>query len=116
MIHGNEITIKDITDKKITFTWFVYRLAGIDDDLTIDFFNGKGIFYYQGYDDKNFDGIETEDEKYIRKATITVDKNGVTVKVEDVTSIDNNFVVIDDSIFAGQVYVEKGTYTHPTKK
>lgn len=109
----NNIEIKKVTDNEITFTWFLYRLAGIDDDTTISFENGKGIFYYQGYDDKNFDSKQTEDEKFIRKATIVLADDGVNVIIEDVNSIDSNYKVLDN--FAGSVYVKAGTYTHPTK-
>ena len=109
----NEITIKNVTDNEITFTWFLYRLAGIDDDTTISFKNGKGIFFYQGYDDKNFDEKQTEDEKYIRKATIELTDNGVNVIVEDVNQIDTNYKLLDN--FSGSVYVKAGTYTHTNK-
>lgn len=109
----NEITIKNITNNEITFTWFLYRLAVIDEDTTIAFLNGKGIFYFEGYDDKNYDGKQTEDEKYIRKATIELTDDGVNVVVENVTSIDNNYKVLDN--FSGSVYIESGTYTHPDK-
>lgn len=109
----NEITIKNITDNEITFTWFLYRLAGIDDDTTIAFNNGEAIFYYQGYDDKNFDSKQTEDEKYIRKATIKLLDNSVDVVVEDVNSIDSNYKILDN--FAGSVYIKAGTYTHSNK-
>ena len=108
----NNIEIKKITDNEITFTWFLYRLTGIDDDTTISFDNGRGIFYFKGYEDKNFDSKETEDEKYIRKATIVLTDNGVDVIVEDVSSIDNNYKVVDNF---DSVWVKAGTYSHPTK-
>ena len=58
-------------------------------------------------------GKQTEDEKYIRKATIELADDGVNVIVEDVTSIDPNYKVLDN--FAGSVYITEGTYTHPDK-
>lgn len=109
----NEITIKSVTNNSITFTWFLYRLTGIDDDTTINFSNGEAIFYFEGYDDKNFDSKNTEDEKYIRKATIKLDENGVNVNVEDVKSLDNNYLVLDEPSL---VYITKGLYSHPEKR
>ena len=109
----NEITIKNVTDNTITFTWFLYRLAGIDDDTTIGLTDGKAIFYFKGYDDKNFDSKYSEDEKYIRKATITLDENGVSVDVIEVESIDQRYTVIEQSDL---VYVTEGIYTHPIKR
>jgi len=109
----DELTIKSITDEEIIFTWFVHKTASIDNDTTISFENGKGIFYFQGYDDKNYDNIETEEEKYMRKATIELADNGVNVIVEDVTSIDSNYKLLDD--FGGSVYIIEGTYTHSEK-
>lgn len=108
----NEITIKNVTNNSITFTWFLYRLAGIDDDTTLNFTNGKATFYFEGYDDKNFDSIHSEDEKYIRKATIKLDENGVSVNVEEVEALDPNYPVLEP---AGFVYVKEGIYTHPSK-
>lgn len=112
----NSITIKNISDDKITFTWFLYRLAGIDADTTIDFSNGKAIFYYEGTYDENYDGIITTDEKYMRKATIDLTGNGVTVIVEDVISIDEGFKVLSElNDFGGADYVKSGIYTHQVK-
>lgn len=109
----DEIIIKNITDNEITFTWFLYRLGGIDEDTTISFKDGKGVFFYQGYDDKNFDGNETEDEKYIRKATLELSDSGVNVIVEDANQIDTNYKVLDN--FYGSVHIKAGTYTHTSK-
>lgn len=110
---NNTITIKNITSNKITFTWFLYRLAGIDDDTTISFKDGKAVFYYQGYDDKNYDGKQTEDEKFMRKATIELASDGVNVIIEDVKSIDTSYDVLNN--FSGSVYVKSGTYTHQNR-
>lgn len=112
----NEITIKNVTDNEITFTWFLYRLGGIDNNTTIPFKDGKGIFYYQFYDDKNYDGKQTEDEKHIRKATIELTNNGVNVIVKDVNQIDENYVLLDDYDFNGAIYCEPGIYAHTNKQ
>ncbi len=109
----NEITIKKVTNNTITFTWFLYRLTGIDDDTTLSFSNGEAIFYFEGYDDKNYDSKYTEDEKYIRKATIKLVENGINVNVEDVKTIDRNYTVLNDPSF---VYITEGLYSHPTKR
>lgn len=109
----NEITIKKVTDNEITFTWFLYRIGGIDEDTTISFKDEKAIFFYQGYQDKNFDGNETEDEKYIRKATIELTDDGVNVVVKDVNEIDANYEPLDN--FLGSEHIKEDTYTHPNK-
>ena len=61
----NEINITNISDTLITFNCFFYRLTSFE-NLTIPFNNGKGIFYFYGYQDKNFDGENTSNEKFIR--------------------------------------------------
>ena len=108
---NDEITIKSLTNNEITFTWAVYRLASID-DATIPFKDGEAIFYYQGYNDKNYDNKNTEDEKYIRRATIELVDSGVNVIVEDVSSIDSAYKLLN---FDGSEYIKSGTYTHPSK-
>ena len=110
----NEKTIKNITNNEITFTWFLYRLAGIDDGTTIPFEDGKAVFYYQGYYDSNYDDKLSEDEKYIRKATIELNNNGVNVTVEDVDSIPSSYKALDN--FDGCWFITAGTYTHPEKE
>jgi len=109
----NNINIKKITDDEITFTWFVYRLGGIDEDTTITLENGKAIFYYEGCDDKNYDSNCTEDEKFIRKATISLTDDGVNIFVEAVNSIENSYKFLDN--VSGAQYIETQIHTHPTK-
>ena len=109
----DEITIKNITDNEITFTWSLYRLISID-DAKVPFKDGKGIFFFQGYDDKNYDDNDKEDEKYMRKATIDLTNDGVNVIVEDVNKIDANSKILDIDGY-GAVHIKAGTYTYKSK-
>ena len=111
---NNEITIKNVTDNEITFTWFLYRLAGIDDDVTLNFENGKAIFFFQGYHDDNYDDEITNDERFIRKATLELGENGVSVTVKDVDSFEPYYKVVDS--FDGCWFITEGVYTHPIKR
>ena len=110
----DEISIKNVTDNEITFSWFIYRIASIDNDTTISFKDGKGIFYFEGHSDKNFDGKLTEDENFIKKTTIDLTNNGVNVIVEDVTSADSNYTLLNKSDAFNNI--ETKTYNHPEKK
>lgn len=109
----NEITIKSISNNTIVFNWFLYRLAGIDEDVSLPLNQNKATFYYQGYEDKNNDGKESDDEKYIRKATIQLNDSSVDVIVEDVDDLNSNYDV--SAQFDGASLVKAGTYTHPDK-
>ncbi len=109
----NELTITDINDKELKFTWAIYRIAVIENN-TISFDNGKGVFYFEGYDDSNFDSKTTEDEKFIRKATIVLTDNGADVLIEEVNKIDNKYTSLGE--IDGGVYIKPGTYAHPIKK
>lgn len=68
-----------------------------------------------GYDDKNFDGKDTDDEKFIRKATLELTKDGIYITIEDVNKVDDNYVVLDQYTFSGSVYVTPGDYVHNKK-
>ena len=102
----NEIVIKSIENNKLTFTWVLYRITGLD-DITISFENGMGSFYFEGIDDFN------DNQKVIRKATIVFTDNGVDVLVEDVDKIDNKYKSLGD--IDGGNYIKPGTYSHNNK-
>ena len=102
----NEIVIKSIENNKLTFTWVIYRITGLD-DITISFENGMGSFYFEGIDDFN------DNQKVIRKATVVFTDNGVDVLVEDVDKIDNNYKSLGD--IDGGNYIKPGTYSHNNK-
>ena len=72
-----------------------------------------------GYQDNNFDGENTSNEKFIRKATIELKNNEINLIVEDVPSVDNNYKIIDtltgEHNFSGAYYLSAGTYTFSSK-
>ena len=96
----NVFTVKKVSDSEISFTWFLYRTANIE-DKTIKLKDGKGIFFME-YGNKKF-----------KKATIVLTDNGVNVVVEDVKSADSNYKLISDE--GGFEYITAGTYTHESK-
>lgn len=96
----NVFTVKKVSDSEISFTWFLYRTANIE-DKTIKLKDGKGIFFME-YGNKKF-----------KKATIVLTDNGVNVVVEDVKSADSNYKLISDE--GGLEYITAGTYTHESK-
>lgn len=96
----NVFTVKKVSDSEISFTWFLYRTANIE-DKTIKLKDGKGIFF-----------MEYGNKKY-KKATIVLTDNGVNVVVEDVKSTDSNYKLISDE--GGFEYITAGTYTHESK-
>ncbi len=102
----NEIVIKGIENNKLTFTWVLYRITGLD-DITISFENGMGSFYFEGIDDLD------DNQKVYRKATVVFTDNGVDVLVEDVDKIDNNYKSLGD--IDGGNYIKPGTYSHNNK-
>jgi hypothetical protein len=96
----NVFTVKKVSDSEISFTWFLYRTANIE-DKTIKLKDGKGIFFME-YGNKKF-----------KKATIVLTDNGVNVVVEDVKSADSNYKLISDE--GGFEYITAGTYKHESK-
>ena len=48
----NVFTVKKVSDSEISFTWFLYRTANIE-DKTIKLKDGKGIFFME-YGNKKF--------------------------------------------------------------
>ena len=115
--NNNEFTVKNIGNDLITFTWFIYRTASID-DVTLPFEDNKTFFYYHGYDDKNFNSVNEDDEFYCRKATIELKEDSVFVKVENSTLEEaNNYISQDKTdLFGGGVYIGPGEYNFTIKK
>lgn len=113
----NEFTVRNIGNDLITFTWFIYRTASID-DVTLPFKDNKAVFYYHGYDDKNFNSKNEDDEFYCRKATVELKKNSISIKVENSTLEESNKNMSLDKtdLFGGGVYIEPGQYNFTTKK
>lgn len=112
-----EFEIKNIGNGYITCTWFIYRIASID-DVTLPFKDNKAVFYYQGYNDSNYNGVHDEGENYYRKATIELMTNGgVTVKVEDTTAEESrdNMQLNKSHEFGGAGYITAGEYAYLNK-
>ena len=103
-----EFEVKNVSGNQITFTWFLYRLTSVD-DTTLEFVDGKAEFYYEGYNDSNFDGKYTDDEKFMRKATIELKDYSIVAVVKEVSSIDKSAKLLE---FGGSVYLEPGSYVY----
>ena len=113
----NEFTVRNIGNDLITFTWFINRTASID-DVTLPFKDNKAVFYYHGYDDKNFNSKNEDDEFYCRKATVELKENSISIKVENSTLAESNKNISLDKtdLFEGGVYIQPGQYNFTTKK
>ncbi len=113
----NEFTVKNIGNDLITFTWFIYRTASID-DVELPFKDNKAVFYYHGYDDKNFNSKDEDDEFYCRKATVELKENSISIKVENSTLAESNKNMSLDKtdLFGGGVYIQPGQYDFTMKK
>lgn len=114
--NSNEFTVKNIGNDLITFTWFIYRTASID-DVTLPFKDNKAVFYYHGYDDKNYNSKHEDDEFYCRKATVVLKENSIYIKVENSTLAESNENISLDKtdLFGGGVYIQPGEYNFTTK-
>ena len=55
--NSSELEIKSIENNVIVFTWFIYRLASID-DVALPIENNKAVFYYSGVDDSNYNNVK----------------------------------------------------------
>ncbi len=113
----NEFKVRNIGNDLITFTWFIYRTALIE-DVTVPFKDNKAVFYYHGYEDKNFNNKDEDNEFYCRKAIIELKKNNVSIKVENSTLEESNKNISLDKtdLFGGGVHIKPGQYTFTTKK
>lgn len=110
--NSSELEIQSISNGKCAFSWAVYRLTSLDDTV-ISMKNNKGSFYFQGYDDKNFNSKADDGEHYYRKATISLNDDSITIKVEDIDEDDFDFS--NEKHFDGQVYLESSTYKFKIK-
>lgn len=113
----DEFKVRNIGNDLITFTWFIYRTALIE-DVTVPFKDNKAVFYYHGYEDKNFNNKDEDNEFYCRKAIIELKKNNVSIKVENSTLEESNKNISLDKtdLFGGGVHIKPGQYTFTTKK
>ena len=114
--NSNEFTVKNIGNDLITFTWFLFRTAVIE-DVTLPFKDNKAVFYYHGYDDKNYNSKNEDDEFYCRKATVELKENSISIKVENSTLAESNENISLDKtgLFDGVVYIQPGEYNFTIK-
>jgi len=115
--NSNEFIVKNIGNDLITFTWFIFRTASID-DVTLPFKDNKAVFYYHGYDDKNYNSKNEDDEFFCRKATVELKENSISIKVEKSTLDQSNENISLDKtdLFGGGVYIQPGEYNFTIKK
>lgn len=113
----NEFTVRNIGNDLITFTWFIFRAASID-DVTLPFKDNKAVFYYHGFHDNNFNGKNEDDEFYCRKATVELKENSISVKVENSTleESNKNMELDKTDLFNGGVWIEPDQWNFTTKK
>lgn len=104
----DEFIIKKIENNKITFSWYLFRLTGIE-DITLDFIDNKAFFYFEGYSDEDFNDNLTKDEKYMKKTTIELKDDTISIVIENVNNIDDRTKILE---FGGSKYMETGTYTY----
>ena len=108
----NELIVKSIENNSITFDLSLYRITTIH-DITLPLEDDKAIFYYNGYDDKNFNEKHEDDEAYFRKATLQLSENSISIKIEDISSEESSK---NKSLnFDGQVYVIPWQYNFSVK-
>lgn len=112
-----DFEIKDNGNGYATFSYGIIRLGTID-DATIPFSNGKGTFYFQGYDDSNFNSVEDEGEHFYRKGTIEFKNDAVVITIEDVeyAEMSKNLNLDKSSLIGGGVYMTEDTSHTFTKK
>lgn len=112
---GSEFTVENIGNNLITYTWFIYRTASMD-DVTVPFENNKAVFYYSGVDDLNYNSVIEENEHFYRKATIQLRENDIIVTVQDVTPEEHsNNLRLEKEFNGGGVYVKAGEYVYSKK-
>ena len=78
----SQFSVDNIGNNLITFSWGIYRTLVID-YVTVPIKDNEAVFYYQGYEDKNYNNKNDNDEHYCRKATIKLGENKIIVNIED---------------------------------
>ena len=79
----NILNIYEVKDGKITFDWAFLRTAELQ-KVSVPIEDNVAVFYYQGYYDENFDGVNQEDEYFCRKAWFVLYDEDVDIHIEDV--------------------------------
>lgn len=107
--NSSELEILVIGNKQLAFSWAVYRVASIDNTV-IPIENNKAEFYFQGYEDKNYNSKQDEEEHFYRKATIELKDNSINIKVENIES--SKYDITKERDFYG---IDEGTFTYKIK-
>lgn len=111
-----DVEIKNVGNGYITFSYNIIRLGGID-EATVPFSNGKGIFYFHGYSDSNYNDVKEDNEYYYKKGTIELKDKTVVINIEDVTheELNKNLELDKSNIMSGAIYVSGHTFTEKNK-
>ena len=112
--NSSGLEIKSIENNVIVFTWFIYRIASID-DVALPIENNKAVFYYSGVDDSNYNNVIEDNEHYYRKAILELKDNEVTVTVKEVTAEEYNNNLNLEKEFSGGLYITEGEYVYNKK-
>ena len=106
------LSIYDIKDGKITFDWTFTRIAELQ-KVSIPIEDNVAIFYYQGYYDENFDGVNQEDEYFCRKVWLVLFDDYVEMHIEDVdrSELVPELDVSENFVASGYVFVDTYHYT-----
>ena len=106
------LSIYDVKDGKITFDWTFTRIAELQ-KVSIPIEDNVAIFYYQGYYDENFDGVNQEDEYFCRKVWLVLFDDYVEMHIEDVdrSELVPELDVSENFVASGYVFVDTYHYT-----
>ena len=89
--------------------WF-YRTAELY-SVTVPLYGNYAFFYYQGTDDRNYNGQIDPGEHFYRRATLEFQEYGVQVVIEELPDASYIRPELDVSeYFAGGVYIKENTY------
>ena len=81
--------------------------------MSIPIEDNVAIFYYQGYYDENFDGVNQEDEYFCRKVWLVLFDDYVEMHIEDVdrSELVPELDVSENFVASGYVFVDTYHYT-----
>ena len=106
------LSIYDVKDGKITFDWTFTRIAELQ-KVSVPIEDNVAVFYYQGYYDENFDGINQEDEYFCRKVWLVLFDDYVEMHIEDVdrSELVPELDVSASFVASGYVFVDTYHYS-----
>ncbi len=106
------LEVLNIGNNLFTFSWIQYRIARMD-YVTIPMKNNKAVFYYQGYNDKNYNAKQDDGEHYYRKATIQLNNDNIVMRIENISDLEYDIELERD--FIGSEYIDEATYVYKIK-